>query len=327
MQPSDMSGAPPPPPYVGPAQDYNTAPAQPYAQQPPYAAQPYVAAPGQMDMHAPGADPTKGAVAMAPPMAGAPPPGGPAPVGEVKFSTGLCDCCEGPQGIEGCLVAWLVPCWAQGVIGDVVADGVGRVPPCSLTLGLYGIIWVGSCFAGVCHGVNAAFQIPAAIGLIVVAAFGRKKMREKYGIPGNCCPGGNCLRHSPPPPPLVSSFCLKQMSATNSWPECLSTAISYISVYVMNRVMHASHALNVVPQSVSSEVRRSIERQCLCCRLLHSVLVPLLLAGPGDAPHPRPHARPRLPDPREPPGYTHRPRIYEPRAGPVLQRQGQAHLR
>lgn len=193
-KPSDMSGAPPPPPYVGPAQDYNAAPAQPYAapaqpyaQQPPYAAQPYVAAPGQMDMNAPGADPTKGAVAMAPPMAGAP-----APVGEAKFSTGLFDCCEGPHGVEGCLISWCVPCWAHGIVGDVVADGVGRVPPCSLTLGLYGIIWLGSCLAGVCRGVNVAFQVPAAIGFIVLAALGRKKMREKYGIPGNCCPGDCC---------------------------------------------------------------------------------------------------------------------------------------
>lgn len=95
-----------------------------------------------------------------------------------EFTTHLCDFCEGPGACMACCIGTFLPCWAHGIIGDVTGEGVGRQPPCVLLCCLYGL--------GVVYPVGGVCQI----GAFTLNVLGRKKMREKYGIPGDCCPGG-----------------------------------------------------------------------------------------------------------------------------------------
>jgi hypothetical protein len=76
-------------------------------------------------------------------------------------------------------------------VGHVqVGGGVGRVPPCSFNLCLLSS-------ALICSGIGIrwvyafCFDIPFFACWIATTVLGRKKMRKKYGIPGNV-PGGMC---------------------------------------------------------------------------------------------------------------------------------------
>ena len=256
--PGQEYGTPAPPPYVPPAQDYAAAPAAAgggdlmpvYSGAPPPMGmqQPGMA---PMNVQKPGSAPVHVQPGMQPGMQQVPlgAPGQPQMVQYVqqpgvvmastgKFSTGLLDCCEGPDAPVGCVISWLLPCWSQGIIGHEVADGVGRIPPFSLTCGLYGLTYIGSCFWGVCYPYPAIFQLPSAIAFLVLSVLGRGKMRKKYGIEGSGLPGT-----SPPGSrsPYVLLHCLAPAVDTNYTLFSIGTLNSETVIILENRILSSQN--------------------------------------------------------------------------------------
>lgn len=107
-----------------------------------------------------------------------------------QFTTDLCDCCEGPGAATGYLVALFFPCWAHGIIGDDAAGGVGHCAACWPTCCCYGTYLMGVSLASVLGPYHVCFMWPPMIAFWTMNTLGRKKMREKYGIPGDTCPDG-----------------------------------------------------------------------------------------------------------------------------------------
>ncbi|GFR45477.1 hypothetical protein Agub_g6878 [Astrephomene gubernaculifera] len=85
-----------------------------------------------------------------------------------EWTTGVFSCCSYPGGIGNCLYTFLcTPC----SFGQVVA----RMPP-------------QVCCGGSCYGACFAYSLLAECGLCCAMHIpARMWLREKYGIPGDCC--------------------------------------------------------------------------------------------------------------------------------------------
>lgn len=94
------------------------------------------------------------------------------------FSTGLCDCCTGPQAFQICLLSWLMPCFAHGLIANHASDGAsGQQAPCML----YTFGW--AC-------LSAILKTPAVF-TTALGTLSRGKLRAKYGLHQDGCAGAD----------------------------------------------------------------------------------------------------------------------------------------
>lgn len=111
-----------------------------------------------------------------------------------EFSTEICDCFVGRGAEAICCTAFLFPCWAHGIIGDAVTEGSGRCSPCMFTCGLYAIYTAGAALV-VKGPVAAALMCAPMTVMFGLNVRGRTRMREKYGVRGECCPNGALSHH------------------------------------------------------------------------------------------------------------------------------------
>lgn len=113
--------------------------------------------------------------------------------GTQDFSTDLCDCCEGPGAASGCLLAFFFPFWAHGIIGNEVAEGVGRVPAAFPTFCVYSLNCLVASLTPLIGAYHHPFSVSLALAMLRFNWQGRRKMREKYGIPND---GNGTLLHA-----------------------------------------------------------------------------------------------------------------------------------
>ncbi|KAF5444384.1 hypothetical protein F2P56_036866 [Juglans regia] len=135
----------------------------------------YPSAPPEYDKHAaehyPGAVPVSGTPNTAPPQLYAPPYihyGRPVHGGAVKWSTGLCHCCDDPAN---CFTTCCCPCITFGQIAEIVNEGS---PSCVLSAAIYALLGLTgfACLYSCCN---------------------RSKLRGKYDLEEAPC--ADCLVH------------------------------------------------------------------------------------------------------------------------------------
>lgn len=99
------------------------------------------------------------------------------------FSSGLCECCTGPQACQICMMSWLLPCFAHGILADHASDGAsGQQTPCMLyTFGWTGLAWL----------MKTPMVATGVLGMLT-----RGNLRKKYGLASDGV-GGTCPAPTP----------------------------------------------------------------------------------------------------------------------------------
>ena len=120
--------------------------------------------------------------------------------GSDEFSTGLCECVQGPQSCYICMSSWLLPCFSYAHVRDHAA-GSGTKHPCSMfcvltTLPQF-IPYVGG--------------IVTTVSRTVLGMQGRQLLRQKYGLKEDDCGGAFLI--SPAPFPVELFGCLQRNCA------------------------------------------------------------------------------------------------------------------